>query len=227
MAAPTTQSAQQPARSFEVPFPDVTLRAEADGATVRLHRGELGFHSRVFLQALTLTDSPPDELPLPGKTASDLALLTAFMYPRRSRDEGFTCGCIARFAELGREYDMPELLAAVDDWLAAHAAELVLPTDGVAIPQNAGRVAQFLKLLQLAHDFKFSRFFELGIASWSQSAERRAVLEKGANEARKLDSKVLFRLLSAVCEQEPRCRHCHSRNINHGYCSNCGRNPAY
>ena len=95
MAAPTQQPAQQPARSFEMPLADVTLRAGADRATARVHRGVLGVHSRIFLEALTLTDSPPDELPLPGKTAADLALLTAFMYPRRSRDEGFTRNCIA------------------------------------------------------------------------------------------------------------------------------------
>ena len=208
MAAPVTEPVQQPARSFELPLTDVTLRAGADGATVRVHRGELGLHSRIFLELLTKTESPVDALPLPGKTGEDLALLTAFMYPRRSRDEGFTRNNISRLCEMGREYDMPELLAAIDDWLVVHAAELMLPASGGAAPQQAEHMAQFFKLMQIAHDFKFSRFFELGIASWSQCSGKRAVLEKYADDVRRLDSKVLFRLLSSVCAQEPaQCDH--------------------
>ena len=218
MAAPLAE----PARLVELPLTDLTLRAGADGATVRVHRGELGLHSRVFLEVLTTIDPPPDELPLPGKTAADLALLTAFMYPRRSRDEGFTRDSIARLCELGREYNMPELLVAADDWLAAHYAELVLPASGATTPQNAERVAQFFGLLQLAHDFKFSRFFEQCIASWSQCSGKRAVLDKFADGARNLDSEVLFRMLSSVCELEAsRCRSCH-RPISSGRCSYCG-----
>ena len=142
MAAPATEPVQQPARSFELPLTDVTLRAGADGATVRVHRGELGLHSRIFLELLTKTESPVDALPLPGKTGEDLALLTAFMYPRRSRDEGFKRNNISRLCEMGREYDMQELLAAIDDWLVVHAAELMLPASGGAAPQQAGTVLQ-------------------------------------------------------------------------------------
>ena len=90
--------------------------------------------------------------------------------------------------------------------------------------QRPSKQAQFFKLMQIAHDFKFSRFFELGIASWSQCSGKRAVLEKYADDVRRLDSKVLFRLLSAVCEQEAlRCRNCSYGTVSNGRCSHCGR----
>ena len=106
---------------------DLTLRAGTDGATARVHRGIVVFQSRVFLDALSAPDSPPEELSLPGKDAEDLRMLVAFMYPRRARTETFTADCIVRFCELGREYDMPELLAAGGDWLNTHLQQLVLP----------------------------------------------------------------------------------------------------
>ena len=227
MAAPLTEPAPQPARSFELPFTDVTLRAGADGATVRVHRGELGFHSRFFLEVLSTTETPLDELPLPGKTGEDLALLTAFMYPRRSRDESFTGKSIGRLCELGREYDMPELLVAADDWLTAHANDLVLPANGAFAPQTAERMAQFFKLMQIAYDFKFSRFVELCIGSWAQCTGKHAVLERYAGDARRLDSEVLFRLLSSVCEQTSPCRHCNNYRGASGYCNYCGRTSSY
>jgi hypothetical protein len=63
----------------ERPFTDLTLRAEADGAEARVHRGLLATHSRVFAQALQ-TGAPADVLPLPGKRAEELALLVAWLY---------------------------------------------------------------------------------------------------------------------------------------------------
>ena len=222
MAAPLNNSAQELARSFEVPFADITLRAGADGATVRLHRGELALHSGILSDLLSTAEPPPDEIPLPGKSASDLALLTAFMYPRRSRDEGFTSNNIIRLCELGREYDMPELLAAGDDWLAAYAAELVLPGSGQPEPQNVDRIPRFFKLLQLAHDCHFSRFLELGIASWAQCSGKRVVLEKYSEDVHRLGNEVLFRLLSSACNASC-CRYCSSSVHMYTQCSNCGK----
>ncbi len=90
MVSPTETTPAASAHVFETPFADLTLRAVADGSTARVHRGIVAFHSRVFSNALTTPDSPPDELPLPGKDASDLRMLVAYMYPRRSRTETFT-----------------------------------------------------------------------------------------------------------------------------------------
>jgi hypothetical protein len=181
--------------TFDVPLADLTLRAGTDGATVRVHRGTLGLHSRVFLEALTAPASPPEELPLPGKSINDLKLLTAYMYPRRSRDETFSASSIGRFCELGREYDMTELLAAAGEWLNARAADLVLSPS--VSPQH---VTPFLKLMQLAHDFNFPRFFELGMTSWAEYSSKQQALEACAEAARHLDSEVLFRLLSSACK---------------------------
>ena len=199
--------------AFDVPLADLTLRAGADGAKARVHRGTLGLHSRVFLEALTVPASPPEELPLPGKSIDDLKLLTAFMYPRRSRDESFTASSIVRFCELGREYDMPELLGACDDWLQTHAATLVLsPT---VSPKQA---TPFLKLMQLAHDFNFTRFFELGMTSWAEYNSKQQALEACSEEARHLHSEVLFRLLSSACKQNQ------IRQINQSQlCGRCSR----
>ena len=217
MAAPTPTEPAKSALHAELPLTDLTLRAGLDGETVRVHRGVLGLHSRILLNALTTSNPPPEELPLPGKSISDLRLLTAFMYPRRSRDESFSVDCITRVCELGREYDMPELLAAADDWLAAHAAELVLPqTVTPTVPAFKEKASQSLKLLQLAHDFQFTRFFELVIASWASSPSKALVLKECANVAQQLDSKVLLRLLSSAVSQIPsvtgnrRCHYCSS-----------------
>lgn len=89
MAAPTETMPAASTCVFQAPFADLTLRAGADGATARVHRGVVAFQSRVFLDALSAADAPPEELPLPSKSADDLKLLTAFMYPRWSRTETF------------------------------------------------------------------------------------------------------------------------------------------
>lgn len=61
------------------PLTDITLRAEADGATARVHRGVLACHSRVLKEALESTPET-DVLPLPGKSGVELDTLTAWMY---------------------------------------------------------------------------------------------------------------------------------------------------
>jgi hypothetical protein len=61
------------------PLADVTLRAEADGATARAHRGVLATHSRVLKEAL-LSTPHAEALPLPGKRGAELDVLTAWMY---------------------------------------------------------------------------------------------------------------------------------------------------
>jgi hypothetical protein len=65
----------------ELPFTDVTLRAEADGATARVHRGVLAAHSPVLLEALVGTGT--DVIPLPGKSKAELDLLVAWIYRRK------------------------------------------------------------------------------------------------------------------------------------------------
>ncbi len=59
-------------------FADLTLRAGADGATARVHRGVLAAHSRVFREALAATSD--DILPLPGKSKAELDVLVAWLY---------------------------------------------------------------------------------------------------------------------------------------------------
>jgi hypothetical protein len=200
MASPTETTPTASAHIFERPFADLTLRAVADGATARVHRGIVAFHSRVFSNALTTPDSPPDELPLPGKDASDLRMLVAYMYPRRSRTETFTAKgaqpSIVRFCELSREWDMPELLAAAGEWLDAHAQQLVLPQIAVAGSNKQAKASRFLTLLQCAHDFGFSHFFELGMTSWTKCLWKSDVLKLCAEEARRLDGEILFRMLA-------------------------------
>jgi hypothetical protein len=62
---------------------DLTLRAGADGATMRVHAGLLAFNSRVLGEAMRATGGvPPKEgvLTLPGKRAEQLQLLVAWLY---------------------------------------------------------------------------------------------------------------------------------------------------
>jgi hypothetical protein len=61
---------------------DVTLCAEADGATARVHRVVLATYSRVLSDAL-LSTANTDVLPLPGKSAVQLDALVAWMYRER------------------------------------------------------------------------------------------------------------------------------------------------
>jgi hypothetical protein len=61
------------------PLADVTLRAEVDGASARVHRGVLATHSRVFKEAL-LSTAHADVLPLPGKNGAQLDALVAWLY---------------------------------------------------------------------------------------------------------------------------------------------------
>jgi hypothetical protein len=195
---------------FDVPLADLTLRAGTDGATARVHRGVLGLHSRVLLEALTTPASPPEELPLPGKNAADLKLLTAFMYPRRSRDETFSASSIGRFCEHGREYDMGELLVAAEDWLHSQHGALMIPASVIAgDASSVQRASTFLKLMQLAHDFDFSRFFELCITAWTNCQTKSVVLKECAEDVSRLDSAVLVRLLTASCGSQT-CARCRS-----------------
>ena len=204
MAAPLDAERARAEPYMVMPFADVTLRAGADGASARVHRGVLGFYSRIFLDVLTAPASSVEELPLPGKTAEDLRMLVTFMYPCRSRDEHFTGDNFVRICELGREYDMPELLTAAHEWLVAHADELVLSAPRLRRslllhpPQQVSEKhgVQFLKLMQYAHEFHVGDFFEIGVESWAQYPMKHELLKAGAEVARHLDSEVLFQLLS-------------------------------
>jgi len=199
MAAPLAET--KPAKTlcaFDSLFTDLTLRAGTDGATARVHRGIVGQHSHVFLDALTAPALTPEELPLPGKSAADLKLLTAFMYPRRSRDETFSVSNLANFCELGREYDMRELLIVVDDWLVAHGAELMpLAISTYKDVASKEKASQFLKLMLLAHEFELRRFFEFGLAWWALCTSNHNLLEACSSEARALPSEVMFRMLKS------------------------------
>lgn len=66
-------------KELSLPFADITLRAELDGATVRAHRGVLAMHSRVFAAALA-EDSSKDECVLLRKSGADLRLLLGWLY---------------------------------------------------------------------------------------------------------------------------------------------------
>ena len=218
MASPTETTPAPSTHLFEAPFADLTLRAGADGATARVHRGIVVFQSRVFLDALSAPDSPPEELSLPGKSAEDLRMLVAFMYPRRARTETFTADCIVRFCEIGREYDMPELLAAGGDWLNAHLQQLVLPyAASLAGPNKQEKASRFLKLMQFAHDFRFDHFFELGMKAWANCKWKSDVLRLCAEEARRLDGEVLFRMLASyekayAATAAPACKAAHAKD---------------
>ena len=63
---------------LNLPYADITLRAEADGATARAHRGVLALHSRVFAAAFAAGTS--EECVLLRKTGADLRLLLGWLY---------------------------------------------------------------------------------------------------------------------------------------------------
>jgi hypothetical protein len=60
--------------------------------------------------------------------------------------------------------------------------------------------------MQLAHDFRFTRFFELGVTSWKNCSWKSDVVSLCAEEARRLDGEILFRLLAAGNEMPRRPR---------------------
>jgi hypothetical protein len=63
-----------------MPFADLTLRAEADGATARVHRGVLATFSPVFEAALRAAPADAREMVLVGKSKAELDLLVAWLY---------------------------------------------------------------------------------------------------------------------------------------------------
>ncbi len=68
-----------------MPLADLTLRAEADGACARVHRGVLAYHSRVIDKLLRDTPTT-DTMVLLGKGKAELDLLVAWLY----RNEQFS-----------------------------------------------------------------------------------------------------------------------------------------
>jgi hypothetical protein len=90
MAASSGAAAQE---TEELLFTDVTLRAEVDGATARVHRGVLAAYSPVLREAVVGTTS--DVIPLPGKSKAELDLLVAWMY-RRYKSKLTKVRCLAR-----------------------------------------------------------------------------------------------------------------------------------
>jgi hypothetical protein len=77
----------------ELLFTDVTLRAEVDGATARVHRGVLAAYSPVLREAVVGTTC--EVVPLPGKSKAELDLLVAWMY-RRYKNKLTKVRCLAR-----------------------------------------------------------------------------------------------------------------------------------
>ena len=51
--------------------------------------------------------------------------------------------------------------------------------------------------MQFAHDFRFDHFFELGMKAWANCKWKSDVLRLCAEEARRLDGEVLFRMLAS------------------------------
>ena len=68
-------------KAVDLPFSDITLCAELDGATVRAHRGVLSMHSKVFADAFSApAASDMKECVLLNKRGSDLRLLLSWVY---------------------------------------------------------------------------------------------------------------------------------------------------
>ena len=63
-----------------LPLADVELRAELDGTVMRVHRGVLAMHSRVFSAALKEADSKTQHIVVSGKSGADLMLMLSWMY---------------------------------------------------------------------------------------------------------------------------------------------------
>jgi hypothetical protein len=116
-----------------VPFSDMTLVAKADGATVKVHRGVLAAHSRIFREIFSSCQTTDAAgvftMPLANKTKQDLESLVSFMYPRASRREQFTIQTIQRLMEMGREYDMAGLTAEAVEWLLSSAEAVPSPVN--------------------------------------------------------------------------------------------------
>ncbi len=72
--------ADEAAKAKEMPFADLTLRAEADGATARVHRGVLATFSPVFEAALREAPEDAREMVLVGKSKAELDLLVDWLY---------------------------------------------------------------------------------------------------------------------------------------------------
>ena len=199
-----------PMSSFEAPSANVTLRAGADGATATVPSHVLAQLARVFADALTLPSEQPAEVPLPGTTREDLDLLLWLMPPASSLPPDVLSAHyasrlspdnIARVCELAREYDMPAPLAAADEWLAVHASELGPPAPWVndLAPAHVQRATAFLKWMQLAHELQLTRFLQQGLALWQAYPFKAAVLKACADDARRMDGALLFRMMAAGC----------------------------
>jgi hypothetical protein len=79
-AAAAAAAVDEEKNKEELPFADLTLRAEADGATARVHRGVLAACSHVFETALREAPADAREMLLLGKSKAELDLLVAWLY---------------------------------------------------------------------------------------------------------------------------------------------------
>ena len=130
------QQAEQAAAALRSPpelqYTDVTLRALSDGAAFAAHRGVLAKHSVIFCEVLAgCTQTSPFVIPLPGKSAADLRLLSGYLYPERARNEHFSAENVERACHLADEYNIDGMLHAARDWITANFDELA-----VMRPQN-------------------------------------------------------------------------------------------
>lgn len=145
-------TARQHADEARRPFADITLRAERDCTTARVHRGVLCSLSRVFKEAL-LNTPKAEVLPLPGKCRAELDVLIAWMYHLHP----FTKDNIASALAMAREYDMPQMMESAETWLV-HEAQggklMAVP----AVSSSATLCAEFVRMLSLVSEFKLRRF---------------------------------------------------------------------
>jgi len=174
MSEQSTREALSP--SWESPkYADVTLRAGEDGAEMRVHATYLMELSGVFAGLLSGDVALKDNvIPLPGKTVTELKLLCSFLCPTHSRFELVTLDNADAFCKMAQEYDMPLVLAAVEECFVLHAEQLLDVNVGTYVHAVGERkfsssgyytirratVSKRFRLLNLADTYKMTRLNE-------------------------------------------------------------------
>ena len=215
-------------------FTDMTLIAKGDGTAVKVHRGALAAHSRVFREVLTSckegTTLAHDEYPLEHKTKEDLDILVAYLYPQSSRAEKFSISTIGHLLEMSREYDMPGAMAEAEKWLIANqqVTSPVLVPDWLAkcspppsVTENDAQ--RFVRFIVLADEYKLTEFYSqcLKILTTNLSfASFQAMLKHG--DGVKLPSNVLLDIITRGFSGK-NCATGHGPPAAGQYCQYCHR----
>ena len=223
-----------PADDGEAPllFTDMKLIAKGDGTAVKVHRGVLAAHSRIFREVLTSCEEGTAlvhyEYPLEHKTKEDLDILLAYLYPRSSRAEKFSISTISRLLEMSREYDMPGAMAEAEKWLIANqevtspvtvpdwlASGSAPPSPRVLTAENAAQ--RFVRFIVLADEYKLTQFYEQCLKTWTANlsfVSFQTMLQHG--DGVKLPSNVLLDLITRGFSGKNRatgqgqyCQYCH------------------